>query len=169
MTVCLTGFMGCGKTSVGRELSRQLGWKFLDLDEEIERREGRTVSDIFADDGEPAFREIEALVLSEVIDGAGGENLILALGGGATLRDDSRRKVLEKTTCVYLQCPLEEILNRFSPASKPRPLLGAGTENIYKARLPIYEQAPVHICTSGRDKKETAVRIRSLLGLKASQ
>src|SRR5438045_8658642 len=81
--VALVGFMGAGKTTVGRELARRLRWEFIDLDDVIVAAEGRSVGAIFRDSGEPAFRRAEAAALREVLRAPASGGLVLALGGGA--------------------------------------------------------------------------------------
>src|SRR5689334_12761274 len=86
--IYLVGFMGCGKSTVGRALADEIGWTFLDLDEEIERQQGRSISGIFEKEGEPSFREIESAVLKEKVKLVDrGRPHVIALGGGAFLSD----------------------------------------------------------------------------------
>jgi len=88
--VFLLGFMGAGKTSVGQALARRLGWGFVDLDQQIERRAGRTIAEIFAGSGEDAFRRIETAVLRELLAKLGhGSPLVVALGGGTPVREEN--------------------------------------------------------------------------------
>src|ERR1051326_6210130 len=89
----LVGFMGAGKTTVGRRLAKKLGWKFLDLDEEIEHREGRTVANIFKEDGERHFRSLEHSCLKEL---ASVPKAVIAMGGGAFV-DPENRELAEST------------------------------------------------------------------------
>jgi len=109
--IVLTGFMGSGKTTSGRLLADRLGWRFLDLDEEIERREGRSVPQIFAESGETHFRRLESAALATLL---GRRRLVLALGGGAT-EELGNRLLLEQTphtAVVYLSAPFEVLVNR---------------------------------------------------------
>ena len=84
--------MGAGKSSVGRRLAKQLGWKFIDLDEEIERRERRQIAEIFREEGEPHFRSLERLCLKDLSSSA--SKAVIALGGGAYV--DPRTAILQK-------------------------------------------------------------------------
>src|SRR5437762_11443381 len=92
--IYLVGFMGSGKTTVGRRLAKKLGWKFIDLDEEIERREHRQVAEIFREKGEPYFRNLERLCLKDL--SSSNSKAVIALGGGA-YADAGNRDVAEKT------------------------------------------------------------------------
>src|SRR5258706_13447059 len=95
--IYLVGFMGCGKSTVGRALADELGWKFFDLDEEIEQREHVSIAEIFDTLGEPAFREIETVALRDrVRAGQSGHPQGISLGGGTFLRDDTSELVSNK-------------------------------------------------------------------------
>jgi shikimate kinase len=108
--VVLVGMMGVGKTTVGRQLAARLGRPFSDSDAEIEARTGRTVRQIFADDGEAAFRAIEATVLAEAL--AATEPAVVAAAGGVVL-DPSNRRLLERAgTVVWLQAPVPVLVGR---------------------------------------------------------
>src|SRR5262249_57270029 len=92
--------MGAGKTTVGRRLAKKLGWKFVDLDGEIERREGRAVADIFKEYGEPHFRDLERLCLRDL---SASSNTVIALGGGAFIDSQSRDLVEKSGLTVWLK------------------------------------------------------------------
>ena len=107
----LTGFMGSGKTTIGAGVAEQMGWKFVDLDHEIERREGRTVPQIFAESGEAEFRRLESAALASLL---GRRRIVLALGGGAP-EELGNRLLLEqtpRTAVVYLAAPFDVLLDR---------------------------------------------------------
>ena len=123
MIISLTGFMGCGKSSVGRKLSELLCCRFMDLDEKIERREGKSIADIFAEDGEGEFRRIEKEVLKDILDSPGGVPVILALGGGAVMTEGSEEMVHEGTICVYLKASVDTLVEHLSGETSGRPLL----------------------------------------------
>ena len=89
-SIALIGYRGAGKTTVAAELARRLGWDWIDADVEIERRAGKSIAAIFADSGEPAFRELEAAVVADL---SRRDRAVLALGGGAVLRDDNRQAI----------------------------------------------------------------------------
>src|SRR5579863_439850 len=124
--VCLTGFMGSGKSTVGRMLAAQLAWHFVDLDAEIERGAGLPISQIFAQKGEAVFRDIEHECLARVLGSASERNtrIVLALGGGtfaqprnaALIRGYDREPAVPQrnaaSTVVWLDCPMEDLLQR---------------------------------------------------------
>jgi shikimate kinase len=109
----LTGFMGAGKSTVGRLLARRLLWNFLDLDGIIERQEGRSVARIFAESGEEAFRELERAVLRQVVL---KPSTVVALGGGTLIDPDSRALCAEKAVVAWLRAPLEVLQARCADA-----------------------------------------------------
>lgn len=149
--------MGCGKSSVGRELSRLLSLPFVDLDDYIEEREGRSIRDIFESDGEAAFRKIELEALTEILfqesssepnqDAAGepGEDspktdypqakeMILALGGGTLTTPECAELVAEHTFCIYLKTSADELFRRLESESTTRPMLNSNTATSDDAR-----------------------------------
>lgn len=99
MIVTLIGARGCGKSSVGRLLANRLGWDFADADAELETRAGKSIQQIFADDGETAFRDLESRTLADLLQ---GERLVLAAGGGAVLRESTRERIASAGLAVWL-------------------------------------------------------------------
>jgi shikimate kinase len=165
--IVLAGFMGSGKTTVGRLLAEQLGWRFVDLDEEVERREGRTVPAIFAESGEAHFRHLEASALVSLL---GQRRVVIALGGGAP-EELGNRLLLEqtpRTAVVYLAAPLETLLDRCrlqasDPGATFRPVL-AEAHLRFTHRRPLYERiAAHHIDTSNLSPEPTANAILTAL------
>lgn len=123
--IVLIGFMGSGKSSVGRYLARKFQWKFIDTDQYIENREGRKISRIFSEDGEEAFRRMETEVLKELIaDGA--EHIVLAVGGGLPVRKENRDLLKRFGTVFYLKATLDTLERRLS-GDTSRPLLQGGS------------------------------------------
>jgi len=118
--VVLVGMMGVGKTTVGRRIAAALDRPFADSDAVIEARTGRTVREIFEDDGEPAFREIEAEVLAEAIDA--GEPAVIAAAGGVVLDPRNRELLTRAGTVVWLRAPVEVLVGRVTRGDH-RPLL----------------------------------------------
>lgn len=140
--IVLTGFMGAGKSTVGRLLASQLGWRFLDVDQEIEAAQNATIAAIFAQRGEPWFRQLEHETIRELLN---AERLILALGGGAIEDERTRRLLLqaEETRLVHLDASLDTVLLRCRGTETLRPVLQdhAHLESRYQRRLPLYRQA----------------------------
>jgi shikimate kinase len=111
--IYLVGFMGSGKSTVGRGLAEELGWSFFDLDEEIERRENSTIAHIFDTHGEPAFRRIETAALKQRVHQAQmGRPQVVALGGGAFLAEENYALVANNGVTVWLDCAIEHIERR---------------------------------------------------------
>ena len=158
--VCLTGFMGSGKSTVGRLLAAQLAWRFLDLDSEIERLTGLPISQIFEQKGEAVFRDIEHECLKRILGSAGERDTrwVLALGGGtfaqprniALLREFGSAARGFGAAVVWLNCPMEDLLQR-CVLMGDRPLFRdeASFRDLYQERLPYYQQADYRVESSG--------------------
>jgi len=144
--VYLVGFMGAGKTSVGRALARRLGWQFLDIDELIEQSERLPVSDIFARHGEPYFRATERNVLAQQV---AIRHAVVATGGGTFVDAGSRAVINVDGVSVWLDAPLERLVARI-PADGRRPLAAdrLSLERLFHARRAAYEQAHVRLDSS---------------------
>ena len=111
MNLILIGYRATGKTTVAQVLSARMGWEWMDADVEIERRAGKSIAEIFAQDGEPVFRDIEARVVADLCK---REQLVLAAGGGAPLRPESRQAMRAAGLVVWLKAEPETILTRMS-------------------------------------------------------
>ena len=156
----LTGFMGAGKSTVGAILARDLGWRFIDLDDIIEASSKRTIAEIFRDLGEATFREQERQAVRQV---STEEKIVLALGGGA-VEDESTRSLLLHSpgNClVFLEAELSELLSRCTVNGKVRPLLAAAESLAarHDRRLPHYRTAHVTVETTGLAPQEVAERV----------
>jgi shikimate kinase len=159
----LVGAPGAGKTSTGRILAGLLGVPFDDTDAAVERVAGKPIPDIFVDDGEPRFRELEAAAVAEALASFGG---VLALGGGAVLAEQTRA-ALAGHTVVFLTVELPDAVRRVG-LSGGRPLLNVNPRATLKylmdQRRPLYEQVAVHtVRTDGRTPAEVAAEIAELL------
>jgi len=159
--VFLVGFMGAGKSTVGRALADLLGRVFIDLDERIVALEGRTIAAILEESGERYFRERERAIL------AGLERRpppIVACGGGTYAYEPSRRVIDAAGVAVWLQVPLPVALARCG-AGAGRPLLRgpAQARALYRARLPSYRAAPLHVDVDGLTPDDAAARIAAIL------
>lgn len=137
--IYLVGFMGAGKSSVARALSRRLGWRAVDIDEMIEQRERMTVAAIFAKHGEPYFRAAERAVLLEQVP---IRHLIVATGGGTFVDPQNRAVIKGDGATVWLDVPMQRIIQRV-PADGRRPLAADRTEfeRLFLLRRAAYEDA----------------------------
>jgi shikimate kinase len=141
-TIVLMGFMGTGKSEVGRRLAQRLGRAFVDTDQLIEERAGKRVAAIFADDGEPAFRALERAAVAEA---AGRGGAVVAVGGGAVLDPENVRCLRDAGVLVYLTAPPDVILRRVGDGGS-RPLL-QGDPRVAVTRL-LAERGPVYASTA---------------------
>jgi len=167
--VFLLGFMGAGKTSVGQALARRLRWRFVDLDQRIEMREGRTIAEIFARSGEETFRQIETAVLRDLLAELGhGSPVVVALGGGATLREENAALL---AACgapqVFLDAPFEVVRQRCRETAAARPLLreAAQAQQLYESRREYYLKAQFRVDTASRSVEQAAADIARALAL----
>jgi shikimate kinase len=171
-SVFLVGFMGAGKSSVGRALSRQLGWPFEDLDERIQAREGLSIERIFRHSGEAEFRRAEHAALRELLSELGNSPRIVALGGGAFVQEHNVALLEERrATVIFLDAPVEELFRRCQNEELERPLRGNDLEafrQLYEARRPHYATARLRIETAGKDIDNIAAEITVSLGLSKS-
>jgi shikimate kinase len=135
----LVGLMGAGKTTIGRQLAQALGKQFIDSDHELESRTGVNIPLIFELEGEQGFRERESSIIDELTQ---MDNIVLATGGGAVLREDNRRCLRERGTVIYLKADVDRLLER-TRKDKNRPLLqtedpGAKLQALLAEREPLY-------------------------------
>ncbi len=148
----LIGFMGSGKTTIGRHLAKDLKWQFLDLDAYIEKEEGRTIREIFAQEGEAAFRRIETEALAKV---AQMESVVIAAGGGTPCNERNIEIMRHSGATVYIKVAPEELAKRLYSARENRPLIAQKTDDelldYIKAKLserePFYSRA--HMIVDG--------------------
>ena len=155
--------MGCGKSSTGRALAVRLGARFVDLDEEIVRRDGRSIPEIFREDGEAAFRALELEVLRSVLsEAAAGGMTVVALGGGALTLPEAREIIFARTRCVWLRTRLETIRQRLGATDASRPLF-RDAATLYAVREPVYARAPFVVDTDGETPAAVASAILALV------
>lgn len=170
----LVGFMGSGKSTVGPLLARRLGWRFADLDAEVERRAGRTVPEIFREQGEAAFRELERRAAEDLLV---REELVLATGGGWGAAEGSISGLDEETLVVWLRISAGEAIRRarreaelrgaegkVAGAGSLRPLLDTpdplgAAQRLLALREPLYRRAALHVDTRDRDPEDIAREI----------
>lgn len=160
MVITLTGFMGSGKTTVGKVLADFLGCPFVDLDDLVVKKAGRSIPDIFAQDGETSFRQTEAAVLRQAVEKYGENTVVIALGGGAVTTPASIPLLRNKTVCIYLKASLETILKRLEGETEGRPLADERLAERLTEREPLYEKtAHVIVDTDGLSPEEVADEI----------
>ena len=160
MMITLTGFMGSGKTTVGKVLADFLGCPFFDLDDLIVKKAGKSIPDIFVQDGEAAFRELEAQILRQQVKKYAESTVVLALGGGAILAPASASLLHDKTVCIYLRATLDTLLQRLAGETAGRPLADGALAARLAEREPLYEEtAHVIIDTDGLSPDEVADEI----------
>jgi len=172
--VFLVGYMGAGKTSVGQALAHRLGWRFVDLDRQIEARERRTVADIFRDSGEAAFRQLETRALQALLKAlSDGDPTVIALGGGA-FAQPANVAMLQSAgvRVIFLDAPAEELWQRCTntKAANERPLLREKLEftRLCEERRPHYLKAGFHLQTAGKTPGEVVREIEFILGEQSS-
>ena len=163
--IVLMGFMGAGKTTIGKKLAKALGYEFIDTDEWIEKEQGRKISDIFAEDGEAAFRDMETDLLKHLQESK--EKFVLSIGGGMPVREENRALLRNLGIVIYLKTSKEEIIRRVS-GDKNRPLLQGGdleekVTNLMNAREQIYvETAHAEVITDRKNPSEVVENIMSI-------
>lgn len=160
----LVGFMGSGKSTVGRSLAEELGWRFVDIDYEIEQHQGQTIAQIFEERGEPAFRELESEALRKrVLHIEAGNPCVVALGGGAFVQQRNWEMVENNGVTVWLDCSLEVIHKRLGDlATRPLASDRASMERLFELRRPLYARADFHVDADCEDPAEVTRKILNL-------
>jgi shikimate kinase len=162
-SVAVVGFMGVGKTSVGRELARLLDRPFVDTDYEVETRSGRTIPELFAE-GEPVFRKLERACLLEALD---RPPCVIALGGGAFSQPGAAELLLERALVVHLHIPWSAMLPLLPILAGDRPLIGSRApwevQELFLARAESYRRAHVRVCLQRTDVASAAQTVAGVL------
>lgn len=158
--IVLVGFMGAGKTTVGKALAERLQRDFVDMDVELEARAGKPIPGIFAEDGEPAFRRMERDLVVEL---SRRSNQVIAAGGGIVLDPDNIRDFSATGCVVCLKATPAEILRRVAGSSH-RPLLAQGDKRgrirkLLRARQPLYDAIPCQVDTTGKTINEVVAEV----------
>ena len=161
--IILCGFMGTGKTTVGKIVASRLNWRFVDTDHLIERKQGRTISAIFAEDGEAAFRKLESEMVATLRH---VRCMVIATGGGILLNPDNRDSLQRSGLVICLDAPADEIVARLA-AYTDRPLLSSPNPKERVAELlavrdSAYAAIQHHVNTSGRTPEQIAEAVLSL-------
>lgn len=164
MNLFLIGYRGCGKTSVARALSQQIGWPWLDADVELEARAGKSIKQIFESEGEMAFRDLESAVIADL---AQRDRHVLALGGGAVVREQNRTALAGRGKIVWLTASPETLRARIAadPATQERRpnLTGQGglaeIRELLDRRKPIYEACADLVVDAERLAPEQLARL----------
>ncbi len=164
MNIILTGFMGTGKSAVGRKLAKRLGMKYLDTDELIEKKEGSKIYHIFRKKGEPYFRKLEAVIVKKV---SRLDNHVISTGGGVVLKDENIKALRRNGFIICLTANPEVILNRTGRIGE-RPLLnepdsGKRIKELLRTRQAYYEKADFSVDTSNLALEEVIRKIEEVL------
>jgi len=157
--IFLVGFMGVGKTYLGKKLAQQLHYDFLDTDQLIEKEEGLTIADIFAQQGEPAFRDYENKIIQKLLDRT---RLVVSTGGGLPCHHHLMSTLCQYGTTIYLEAPIDIIVKRLLENPEERPLIKALDESgkidllndIMTQRAPCYERADYIFYLSGKKQED---------------
>lgn len=163
--IVLIGFMGAGKSSVGRELARMMNTTFVDLDEQIVRSTGRSIAEIFEYDGETEFRRIEHEQLRALLEELDPLPGVIALGGGAFVQCGNEELLrAANATIVFLDAPVEELNRRCRQGATKRPLASdeARFRELYEERRSIYARAHFTVSTSARKVDQVAHEVMLL-------
>lgn len=160
----LMGFMGSGKTTVGKLLAARLGWTFVDIDEDIVASERRSITEIFDTLGEPAFRELESAMIKKRVGAvACGLPMVMALGGGAAAQPSNVELIENHGVTIWLSCPFDTVVRRVGQdATRPLSRDIKRFEELYHARLPAYQRAHFRIETDADDPATAVDAILSL-------
>ncbi|OIP98658.1 MAG: shikimate kinase [Zetaproteobacteria bacterium CG2_30_46_52] len=155
----LVGLMGCGKSSIGRKLAKHLELPLIDLDDYIVEKAGKSIPQIFAEDGEEAFRDLETAALKEVL----GKQAVLATGGGAIMREENRALLKNHPPVIWLKASPEFLAHRIDGDSN-RPLIAAGEtlsklQALADVRYPLYKACADFTLPRGKMSKRKALKV----------
>lgn len=164
--IVIVGLMGAGKTSISKKLAEELDYNFVDSDHVIVKHEGMEIKDIFAEKGEPYFREVEREVIRQLLEDSTPH--VLGIGGGAFMNDQTRHLIKGSATSIYLRATLGVLMERIPDASS-RPMLQTkvtpqeSMAALMEIRAPYYEQADITVDTLSEPEQETLNRVINAL------
>lgn len=163
-TIVIVGMPGAGKSTIGRKLAQKLGLNFFDSDAEIEKSASMTVAEIFAQHGEPAFRDVERKVIARLLL---GEPCVLSTGGGAFMDESTRAHIRARGVSIWLKADLSILAER-TGRNDHRPLLKnqdrlATLAELYNRRAPVFSTADLALESDERPPEETVQRVISAL------
>ncbi len=164
--IALIGFMGAGKSTAGRELAARLKMKYVEMDSAVEKKAGKSIAEIFRNDGEAAFRRLESEIVSKTVKTSGS---VISCGGGVVLDHRNIEQLKKNAVVVYLQARQDVIMERVQGSSDVRPLLKSSSPlqtvaGLLKTRCPLYEQAAdITVDTSGLEIKDVVDKIIACL------
>ena len=165
MQIALAGFMGVGKSTIGRLLAAELSRPFIDTDEVVELALGRPIVECFQAGDEALFREAEARAVRQALT---GKPSVIALGGGAIVRDETRELLLQEALLVHLHVPWSEVREWIREYAATRPLLQgrslAEIHDLYLSRLAVYRQAHLQVTVPRTSPEDAVERILGLVG-----
>ena len=164
MNIALVGMMGCGKTTIGKLIAKELGFSFVDTDELIVEEENRSINKIFEENGEEYFREIETSILIKTLN---NDNQIISTGGGIIKKDENIKLLKEKSIVIYLEADDKTLYNRVKN-NKGRPLLNVDNmqekiTTLLKERENKYKQAHNTISTKNKEPNDIANEITGII------
>ena len=160
----IVGFMASGKSTIGRLLASDLGWHFVDIDEEIEKDQGQSISEIFEHYGEAAFRRVEHAIIAKRVRAIEvGKPTVLALGGGTFVQPDNFELLQNNGVSIWLDCSFQRIKSRVEKATH-RPLARdlVRLQELYEERLPAYARADFRVEITGDEAAPVVARILKL-------
>ena len=167
----LIGFAGSGKTTLGAMIAKRLRVLFFDTDELIERHTGKTVSEVFAEEGERYFRALETVIIADLVSQY-RDGVVIALGGGSLLKSENRKLVASAGPVVYLSCSQQELYRRLKNVTD-RPLLVSGSDSarslkdkvktLLNRRVAGYRTADYTVSTTNRTTAEVIARILGVI------
>ena len=159
----LVGFMASGKSTVGRALADEIGWPFVDIDDEIEREQGHNIAQLFSERGEKAFRDLETeTIRKHVSQIQAGLPSVVALGGGAFVQPQNWKLISENGVTLWLDCPFETLCNRLGDNKRPLAADRVRLAQLFQDRRPLYSRADYRVEVLSSHVSDVVESIRKL-------